>query len=143
MARPDPAQLDPARYPFSCPIEPRFSDLDTNQHINNAAMAGIIEEAQVRFHYASGVAGALAGLTSMVAGLDIAFLAQTYYPHPLIAHTAPVRFGRTSYDLAILILQQGNPVVHALITLVLMGAQGPAPLPEDWKEALGPWIIRT
>lgn len=142
MARADPALLDPARYPFSCTIEPRFGDLDTNQHINNAAMAGILEEARVRFHYASGVAGAFDGLTSMVAGLDIAYLGQTYYPHALTACTAPARFGRTSYDLVILIIQQGVAVVQARCSLVLMGPDGPAPLPPGWKESLDPWLLR-
>lgn len=142
MAKPDAARLDPARYPFRCAIEPRFGDLDTNQHINNAAMAGIIEEARVRFHYGVGVAGAFDGITSMVASLDIAFVGQTWYPHTLTAHTAPSRFGRSSYDLEILIIQQERPVVHAVTTLVLMGPDGPVPLPDKWKESLAPWMLR-
>ena len=31
-----PALLDPARYPFHCSIETRFSDLDLNQHLCRA-----------------------------------------------------------------------------------------------------------
>ena len=34
MAKPDPALLNPARYPFTTTIEPRFGDLDVNLHVN-------------------------------------------------------------------------------------------------------------
>ena len=53
MAKPDPALLDPARYPFRCSIETRYRDLDSNLHINNGVMASLLEEGRVRFHRAS------------------------------------------------------------------------------------------
>jgi len=54
MPKPDPAMLDPARYPFRCAIETCFGDLDTNLHINNVSLSGLLEEGRVRFHRASG-----------------------------------------------------------------------------------------
>ena len=46
MAKPDPALLDPARYPFHCTLETRYCDLDSNLHINNGVMASLLEEAR-------------------------------------------------------------------------------------------------
>lgn len=141
MARPDAALLDPARYPFSCTLEPRFGDLDINQHINNVAMAGLVEEARVRFHRASGLMDALDGLTVMVAALNIAFVGQTFYPDALEARVALAETGRTSYRLVILLLQRGAPVVQAQTVLVCMDGNGPAALPQGWLAELGPWNL--
>ncbi len=141
MARPDAALLNPARYPFSCTLEPRFGDLDVNQHINNVAMAGLVEEARVRFHRATGLMEALDGLTVMVAALNIAFVGQTFYPDPLEARVALADTGRTSYRLAILMLQRGVPVVQAETVLVCMDAAGPVALPQDWLAGLDMWNL--
>ncbi len=143
MGRPDPALLTAARYPFSCQLEPRFGDLDINQHINNVAMAGLVEEARVRFHRASGMAQALDGVTVMVASLDIAFVGQTYYPEVLVAHVAPLRQGRTSYALGILVLQNSQPVAMAETVLVCIGEDGPVALPQGWAAAMAPWSLRA
>ena len=142
MARPDASLLDPARYPFSCLLEPRFGDLDVNQHINNVAMAGLVEEARVRFHRATGLMEALEGLTVMVAALNIAFVGQTFYPDPLEARVALAGAGRTSYRLAILLLQRGLPVVQAETVLVCMDGSGPVALPQSWLAGLGPWNLK-
>ena len=141
MARPDAALMTPARYPFSCTLEPRFGDLDVNQHINNVAMAGLVEEARVRFHRATGLMEALDGLTVMVAALNIAFVGQTCYPDPLEARVALADTGRTSYRLAILVLQRGVPVVQAETVLVCMDAAGPVALPQDWLAGLDAWNL--
>lgn len=142
MARPDAALLDPARYPFRCLIEPRFSDLDTNLHINNGAIAGILEEARVRFHRASDCLAMQDGMVSMVASLAIEFVGQSFYPDPLEVHVAPSRLGRTSYALAQLVLQQGRPVIHAASTLVCMRDGAPVPLPDDWRGRIDGWMLR-
>ena len=42
MAKPDPALLDPTRYPHSVEIPTRYADCDPNNHINNVALAAII-----------------------------------------------------------------------------------------------------
>jgi acyl-CoA thioester hydrolase len=142
LARPDAALLDPARYPYSCVLEPRFGDLDVNQHINNVAMAGLVEEARVRFHRATGLIESLNGLTVMVAALNIAFVGQTFYPDPLDARVALAGAGRTSYRLAILMLQRGVVVVQAETVLVCMGESGPTALPQAWLASLDPWNLK-
>jgi acyl-CoA thioester hydrolase len=142
MPRPDPALLDPERYPFRCTIETRFADIDVNMHVNNVALVGLFEEGRVRFHRASGFVAALAGRSAMVASIAVEFLGQGYFPAPVEAHAAPARFGRTSYALNQLITQEGRTVAFAEVTMVCMGKDGPTPLPNEFKQNAPGWMLR-
>ena len=142
MARPDPALLDPARYPFRCEIETRFSDLDTNLHLNNVALAGLLEEGRVRFHRAGGYHAAIHGMTSMVASLAIEFLGQSHFPDPLEMYVAAARLGRTSYQLNQLVSQQGRIVAYAQAVLVCMRNNAPGELPAAFLGSVEPWMLR-
>lgn len=142
MPRPDAALLEPARYPFRCDIQPRFSDLDTNLHLNNVSLVGILEDGRVRFHAASGYHEAIAGMSSMVASNAIEYLGQGFYPDPLEMHVAATRFGNSSYALAQLITQQGRPVLFARTILVLTREGRPAPLPSRFVESAREWMLR-
>lgn len=143
MPRPDPALLDPARYPFGCRIEPRFGDLDVNMHVNNAAMAGYLEEGRVRFHRASGYRDDLAGLTSMVASVAIEYLGQVHYPDEVELRCAIETIGRTSHAFTQLVLQRGRPAVFARTVLVTVSAKGPAPAPPAFVAAAAAWMLRS
>ncbi|MFT4026451.1 MAG: acyl-CoA thioesterase [Novosphingobium sp.] len=145
MAKPDPALLDPARYPFRSEIETRFGDLDLNQHINNVALAQLCEESRVRFHKASGYHAALAtgGVGAMVASLTIEFLGQGYYPEPVTAHVAAERLGNSSYSLVKLIRQGDRTVVFARATMVVMKDNAPVPIPQVFRESVQPWMFRS
>lgn len=146
MAKPDPALLDPARYPFSCDIATRFADLDLNRHLNNVALAEICEEARVRFHGASGfiaaISGAGPGSGAMVVSFAIEYLGQGYHPDPVSAHVAATRIGTSSYGLAILIRQNGNTIAHAQAAMVAVQGGQPTPIPDDFRDTVGPWMLR-
>lgn len=141
MAKPDPALLDPARYPFTCTIEPRFGDLDVNLHINNAAMAGLIEEGRVRFHLGIGYRELLVDRTSLVASLQIDYLGEANYPDAIALHCAIESVGRTSHRVASLVTQNVRPIAFARTTLVTLGRGEPIALPADFRQALAPWML--
>jgi acyl-CoA thioester hydrolase len=143
MPRPDPALLDPARYPFHCEIETRFGDIDVNQHINNVALVGLLEEGRVRFHRISGYHSAIAGVTSMVASIAVEFLGQSYFPDPLAMHVAPSLIGRSSHTLDQLVTQNGRVVAYARAVLVCTGEGGPVPLPDSFRESVRPWMLKA
>ncbi|TCU59348.1 acyl-CoA thioester hydrolase [Novosphingobium sp. PhB57] len=143
MAKPDPALLDAARYPFSCQIEPRFGDLDVNMHINNVAMAGILEDARVRFFRTAGGLEHLAGLSTMVASIAIDYLGETHYPEAVTVHGAVERMGRTSQTVLQVVMQEGKPVVFARTVIVMVGPSGPAPLTEAYLESARQWMFRA
>ncbi len=143
MAKPDPALLDPARYPFHCTIEPRFADLDVNQHINNVAMAGILEDGRVRFNRACDYYRRMIRGTSMVASIGIEFLGQGLYPEPLAMAVGFTRVGNSSFTLDQLVTQQGRPIVHARVVLVCVDAEGAAvALPDAFRDHAAGWSLR-
>jgi len=131
MAKPDAALLDPARYPFSCEVPTRFADLDPNGHVNNVALAAIVEDARVRFHLASGFAkGMEPGGQVMLASFSIDYLAQTYYPAPITVWQGVVKAGERSLRLRHLLVQEGRAVALAesVAVYVLGGKAAPLPL---------------
>jgi acyl-CoA thioester hydrolase len=144
MARPDPALLDPARYPFRCEIETRYRDLDSNLHVNNGVMASLLEEGRVRFHQASrfGSISADPELSAMVASVAIEYLGQSHFPEPLEMHVGAARIGTTSYELCQLVMQQGEVVAFARITLVCVKGGKPFVIPQDHREMAQPWVLK-
>jgi len=143
MPKPDPALLDPRRYPFTCRIEPRFGDLDVNLHINNVAMASLLEEAHVRFHRVSGYHARQAGLSSMVASVTIDYLREASYPDPIEIHIAAEHMGRTSHVLAKLATQGEHAIAFSRTVIVTVGAEGPVPLPGSFVEQAEQWTLRA
>lgn len=143
MAKPDPALLDSRRYPFSCAIETRFGDLDFYMHINNVAMAGLIEEARARFNRHAGHGEALGGLATRIASVAIEYLGEGRYPDPLTAHAAIEGVGRSSHQLLQLIVQGETPIAFARVTMVAVDENGPAPLPAAFADRVAPWTLRA
>lgn len=141
MPKPDPTLLDPSRYPFVAEIPTRFADLDTNQHLNNVALAGIIEDARVRFHAASGYHIVMAGWAAMVVNLTIDFLGQGYYPAPVTVRSGATSVGQTSYGLAQLVTQGETVVALARSVIVCVRDGRPSPLPDAFRESVGPWML--
>jgi acyl-CoA thioester hydrolase len=143
LARPDPALLDPARYRFECLVETRFRDLDTNLHINNGAMASLLEEGRVRFHRETGfneIARVL-GLSMMVASITIDYIGEGLFPDPLEMRVACSHLGRTSNRLAQLVTQQGRVVVYSQSVMVCTSGGRPVEIPERFRAVLGEWML--
>lgn len=142
MPKPDPALLDLSRYPFQCEIFPRFGDLDVNQHLNNVALAGILEEGRVRFHRASKYEGTLTGITSMAASFAVEYLGQAHYPEPLTVHVAAIRIGRTSHMLGQVAMQAGRIIAYAQTVLVCVRDSQPVENSPIFIAAVQPWMLR-
>jgi acyl-CoA thioester hydrolase len=142
MPKPDPALLEAARYPFTCRMEPRFGDLDVNLHINNVAMASMLEDAHVRLHRAAGYHHGESAPTLMVASIAIEYLGQARYPDPLEVHIAIEQLGRTSHTLLKLATQNGEPVAFSRTVMVAVAADGPVPMPASFSEQATRWTLR-
>ena len=143
MAKPDPALLDSARFPFRSVIEPRFGDLDYNLHINNVAMLGIVEEARLRFHAGAGHLAGEHGLRPLVASMGVEYLAEGLHPDPLTVCTALSHIGRTSYVLDQLVLQRDRPITYVRTVMVCTDRAGPAAIPAAFRDAAQPWMLRA
>lgn len=145
MPKPEPALLDHNRYPFTCAIAPRFTDLDFHQHVNNAAMAEILQEGRIRFHQACDFAEALHSnaINSMAVSLSIEFLGQARHPEPLENHLAAIAVGRTSHTIGQLVTQQGNIIAYAQTVLVCVKDSKPVPNPPSFVDSIDKWALKS
>ncbi|MES2493063.1 MAG: thioesterase family protein [Pseudomonadota bacterium] len=142
MAKPDPALLDAARYPYRLEIPTRFGDLDMNQHVNNVAMAGLFEDARVRFLHHVGLMGPESQVQPMAASFAIDYLRQAYYPQPLTFCVAVSQIGNTSHTLINLALQDDRPVALAHSVVVITAGGRPCPLPQGIDSVLRSLALR-
>lgn len=147
MPKPDPALLDPARFPFTCQVEPRFGDLDVNLHINNVALTGMVEESRVRFRramdpeFAHKLNQEAGDRTWLVASLSIEFLGEAFYPRALEIHCALAHIGRTSQTIVHLVRQKEHNVAFAQSVIVSAKDGAPAPLPDAMRDAAREWLL--
>ena len=141
MARPDAALLDPARYPFAHMITARFADVDPNQHLNNVALAAMMEDARVRFNLAMGSAIKIGERRAMVASVSMEYLSQGHFPDPVTVHCAVERIGNSSWTVVQLLGQNGRPVAFARSALVAIADDRPTPIAEDYRPVLAQWSL--
>lgn len=136
MPRPEPALLDPARYPFAHRITTRFADIDPNQHLNNVALAAMMEDARVRFNLAIGSRIRIGERRAMVASVAMEYLSQGHFPEAVTVHCGIEGVGRTSWTIVQLLEQEGRPVAFARSVLVAIEDDRPSPVPEDYRSLL-------
>ena len=142
MARPDAALLDTARYPFAHTITTRFADVDPNQHLNNVALAAMMEDARVRFNMSMGDAVKLGERRAMVASVAMEYLSQGYFPDPVTVHCAVERVGNSSWTVVQVLAQNGRPVAFARSALVAIADDRPTPIAEDYRAILARWTLK-
>ena len=143
MAKPDSTLLDPGRFPFRTEADIRFGDIDVNRHVNNVSIANFVEEGRVRFHQASGFHVALAGLGAMAVSVAIEFVGQAFYPGTMTIHAGALRIGTSSYDLELLLVQDGRPVALARSTMVCTRDGKPFPIPDHFRASVQDWMVRS
>ncbi|HEX4847953.1 MAG TPA: thioesterase family protein [Novosphingobium sp.] len=143
MARPDAALLDPARYPFAHTITTRFADIDPNQHLNNVALAAMMEDARVRFNMSLGSAIRIGERRAMVASVAMEYLSQGHFPDPVTVHCAVEKVGNSSWSVVQLLVQNGRPVAFARSALVAIADDRPTPIAEEYRAVLSAWSLRA
>lgn len=143
MPKPDPSFLRADRYPFTTQVDVRFGDIDVNKHVNNVSLAGFVEEGRVRFHRASGFHDAAARTGSMVVSVATEFVGQAYYPGTLTIHAGALSLGRSSYELDLLIEQDGRAVAFARSVMVTTNDGKPCAIPDAFRESVEDWMVRA
>lgn len=144
MARPDAALLDPARYPFTHQVTTRFADVDPNRHLNNVALAAMMEDGRVRFNLAMGNAIKIGERRAMVASFGIEYLSQGHFPGPVNVHCAIESVGRTSWRIIQLLEQDGRAVAFARSIIVAIADDRPTPVSDEFRAALAAqWTFRA
>lgn len=135
----DPRRLDPAAYPFRLIIQPRYGDMDPNHHLNNVALARMLEEARVRFQTDLRQRHPEIGRPRLlVAHVAIDYLAEGHYPGDVDARLAILAVGGASYRIGQALFQAGRCILLADSVLVHRNpdGSGSATVPAAFRSAL-------
>ena len=142
--KPPPERLLIETYPFATELDTRFGDMDVQRHLNNVALAGLYEEARVRF------VSSLVRIHSrpdrqrpVLAEATIRYLAEGRYPGRLVGAAGVLRVCRTSYVIGQAMFQGEACIGTADIVIVWTAAGRPAPIPDDLRTALLGALIET
>jgi acyl-CoA thioester hydrolase len=134
----DPWRLAVAAYPARHRLATRYGDMDANAHLNNVAIARLVEETRVRTLSALRGDTAVAGPAAlMIAHVGIDYLAEGQYPADVEAGLAVTSIGRSSFGLAMGLFQQGRPFALAESVMVHLGpGRAPAPIGKGLRDRL-------
>ena len=137
--RPSQTRLQAATYPFSTQIATRFGDMDALRHLNNVALAGVYEEARLRFGAEAGVASLREPGHRLVVGeVEIRYIGEGRYPAPLDVGVGLTEIGRSSYRLGLGMFQEGRciGVCDTVLVYVNVADARARPLPDGFRVAL-------
>lgn len=141
--RPEPFRLERSVYPYFRRVIARFSDMDSEGHLNNVALASFYEDGRVSF---------LRGLTGeerrqdfrfVIANLDISYLAEAHYPGDYDVGLGVTTLGNTSFGLGGALFAGERCVGVCDTTQVVVGEGAPMPLPATLRQALQSRLLRA
>jgi YbgC/YbaW family acyl-CoA thioester hydrolase len=125
---------------FTLPIRATLRDTDGLGHVNNAVYVNWLEEVRTGYVYERRGLKTMAEVDFVLASITIHFRSPVYLLETIDMRCAPVRIGRTSWDLAYegRAREGGRLVVEAVSTQVQYdyAARTKAPIPESWRALL-------
>jgi acyl-CoA thioester hydrolase len=151
MMRAAGARLIPTAHPFVTEIGTRYADLDPLGHINNVALASIIEDARERFCFDLGVMTLAAdhsvaifgGYRMVVAAAHYEYLAESFHPFPISVHCATLKVGRTSWTTTQLAVQGGRAIGTCETVTAFTGEGNPKEIEAPLRQMLESTTLRA
>jgi acyl-CoA thioester hydrolase len=135
--RTEPDLTDPGCYHHWIDEHVRFSDTDAVGHVNNVAFTAYIESGRVAYAFDLAARVGDAGLTAMVLRrLEVDYLSEAHYPADLRVGSRLLHVGRTSLVVGTGAFVGDRCVCTARNVLVVVGADGPAPIPDAARPLL-------
>lgn len=111
MAKPERWRLDAASYPVCAEYQTRFQDMDINGHLNNVAFAALFESGRVLLNrQLRPLAERRDNERTMVAAVEINYLAEGNFPDPVEIATGIGRIGTSSWSIVQAMFQNGRPI---------------------------------
>ncbi len=108
-----PASGDPS-FPFSCPIEVRWSDIDAMDHVNNAVLVTYLEVARTKLwdqHF--GLTTSARDVPFIVARVAVDFRSPIRFGDDVVVRIAVSSLGRTSFTLRYRVEASGRLAAEA------------------------------
>ncbi len=111
MPKPEGWRLDVASYPVCESFQTRFQDMDINGHLNNVAFAALFESGRVLLNRQVRPLGERpANERTMVAAVEINYLAEGNFPDPVEIATGIGRLGTSSWTIVQAMFQNGRAI---------------------------------
>jgi acyl-CoA thioester hydrolase len=111
MPKPESWRLDAASYPVCIDFQTRFQDMDINGHLNNVAFAVLFESGRVLLNREIRPwTERPANERTMVAAVEINYLAEGNFPDPVQIATGIGRLGTSSWTIVQAMFQNGRPI---------------------------------
>lgn len=133
MAKPELWRMEASHYPACIEVPPRFQDLDTLGHINNVALADMFENARVHFHRRFGSHPSDMRVRWLVAAVDLKYVAESHFPHPLEFYSAVGHVGNSSWSVIQAAFQDGKCVATCDTVMVMHGPRGKTSIPDEMR----------
>ena len=143
MPRPAPWRLSPDAYPHSQAVQTRFQDLDVLGHLNNVAFAALFETGRTKFNHQAQLWGALRHRRSVVAQVEINYLAEGQYPDDVTIATGIGHVGGRSWQILSAMFQVGAPIATCDCTIVMDKDEHGNGLPDAFKAELAKWVVQS
>lgn len=140
----NPRLLEASTYPFSFDMPSRFSDVDSQKHLNNSRLTEFYQEARVAFYTSVERQHNFKrpeGHRFLVAHIAIDYLAEVNYPQLVTMRIGIAKIGRTSQTLQIGLFSEGRCAGLAKVVLVSAGPAGPLPISEEWRALLSNYLL--
>lgn len=111
MPKPESWRLDAASYTVCIEMQTRFQDMDINGHLNNVAFAALFESGRVLLNREIRPwADRPANERTMVAAVEINYLAEGNFPDPVEIATGIGRIGTSSWTIIQAMFQNGHAI---------------------------------
>jgi acyl-CoA thioester hydrolase len=141
--KPETFRLDRAAYPYFRRVIARFSDMDSEGHLNNVALAAFYEDGRVSFLHALAGPDRGKAFRFVIANLSISYLAEAHYPGDYDVGLGVSRLGNTSFAVGCGLFIGDKCVGVCDTTQVVIGKQGPIPMPVTLREALQTKFLKS
>ncbi|HEX2214152.1 MAG TPA: acyl-CoA thioesterase [Mycobacterium sp.] len=139
VSRPHPARLDVASYPVRHSIEARFGDMDANGHLNNVALESLHENTRASLNrrvFPEVYHPATRSLRIVTSTIVVHYLREAPWPSVIDTAIGIGHLGRTSFVASTGLFLEGACVSLCDTVLVLLGDDGPTPIPDDARARL-------
>lgn len=137
--RPDQMRLRLDSYPVVDEIAARYGDMDANAHLNNLALESMHENARATMNRRLFPEAYRAGdhrLRLVTSQNAVHFLAEAHWPAVIQTGAGVGRIGRTSFIASTGLFLKGSCIGICDTVLVLLGEDGPTPIPDAFRAAL-------
>ena len=126
MPKPESWRLNTASYPVCIELQTRFQDMDINGHLNNVAFAALFESGRVLLNRdVRPLDERPANERTMVAAVEINYLAEGNFPDPVQIATGIGRLGTSSWTIVQAMFQNGG-CIATCDTVVVCRTDGQA-----------------